>query len=86
MCYEHQRGSRDPERGPPLNHAEVIMEAGAKGQSRMWPVQPKSVDNNRSRWPECNNMRQRSRTGLKKGGGGGGEGGRKGDALEADIY
>lgn len=44
--------------------------AGAKGKSRMCQFGCKSVHNNRSRWPGCHNMRQRSSTGLKRGGGG----------------
>lgn len=47
--------------------------AGAKGKSRMCQFGCKSVHNNRSRWPGCHNMRQRSSTGLKRGGGGGEE-------------
>lgn len=43
---------------------------GAKGKSRMCQFGCKSVHNNRSRWPGCHNMRQRSSTGLKRGGGG----------------
>lgn len=44
--------------------------AGAKGKSRMCQFACKSVHNNRSRWPGCHNMRQRSSKGLKRGGGG----------------